>query len=65
MTFLLLSVPADTSTVQIEEVAGVQVESWMSNKKDSPVPDANSSHLLVDEWERGSAAGRRPQPRRE
>jgi hypothetical protein len=62
MTFLLLSVPAEVANVQFERVVGVLVESWMSNEKDSPVPAANSSHILVDEWGRGAAAGRRPQP---
>jgi hypothetical protein len=54
VTFLLLSVPADLASVQPERVAGVLVEYWMSDEKDSPVPVANRSHILVDEWEWGA-----------
>jgi hypothetical protein len=62
MTFLLLSVSTSAANVQVERVAGVLVESWMSDKKDSPVPAANGGHILVDEWGRRAASGRRPQP---
>lgn len=62
MTFLLLSVPAEIANVQFERVVGVPVESCTASEKDSPGPAANSSHILVDEWERGAARGRRPQP---
>ena len=62
MTFLLLSVPPDAANVQFERVVGVPVESCTASEKDPPVPAANGSHILVDEWERGGAAGRRPQP---
>jgi hypothetical protein len=57
VTFLLLSVPTDLASVQLERVVGVLVESWMSNEKDTPVPVANRSHILVDEWEWGAAEG--------
>jgi hypothetical protein len=50
MTFLLLSVPADVANVQRERVVGVLVESWTPSEKDAPVPAADSSHILVDEW---------------
>lgn len=62
VTFLLLSVRADVANVQFERVAGVLVESWMSNEKDSPVPIANRCHILVDECEWGAAKRRGPQP---
>jgi hypothetical protein len=65
VTFLLLSLPTDLASVQLERVVGVLVESWLSDEKDSPVPVANSSHILVDEWEWGAAEWRRPQPRRQ
>jgi hypothetical protein len=62
MTFLLLSVPPGLTNVELERVVEVLVESWTPSENDAPVPAANSSHILVDEWERGAATGRRPQP---
>lgn len=61
MTFLLLFVPADTANVQFDGVVGVLVESCTASEKDSPGPAANRSHVLVDEWGRAAARGRRPQ----
>jgi|HubBroStandDraft_6_1064221.scaffolds.fasta_scaffold00396_5 hypothetical protein len=65
MTFLLLSVSPDAANVQLERVVGVLVESCTASEKNPPVRAANSSLILVDEWERGAAPRRRPQPRRE
>jgi hypothetical protein len=62
MTFLLLSVPADIANVQVERVVGVLVESCTASEKDPSVRAANRGLILVDEWERGAATGRRPQP---
>jgi hypothetical protein len=62
MTFLLLSIPGYIASVQRERLVGVLVESWTASKKDPPVPAANSSHILVDEWDRRVTPGRRPQP---
>jgi hypothetical protein len=62
MTFLLLSVPPGLANVQRERVVGVLVESRTPSENDAPVPAANSRHILVDEWQRGAATGRRPQP---
>jgi hypothetical protein len=62
MTFLLLSVPTEVAKVQLERAVGVPVESGRSNEKNSPIPAADCSHILVDEWEWRDAAGRRPQP---
>ncbi len=52
MTFLLLAVPADLAIVKLERVVGVAVESCTASEKDSAGAAANSSHILVDEWER-------------
>jgi len=62
MTFLLLFLPLGLANVRLETVVGVLVESWTPSENDAPVPPANSSHILVDEWGRGAATGRRPQP---
>ena len=62
MTFLLLSVPSDVANVQLERVVGVTVESCTPSEKNPPVCAANSSLILVDEWEWGAATGGRPQP---
>lgn len=62
MTFLLLSVSTDLANVQLDSVVGVPVESWTASEKDPPGPAANSSHILVDEWEWGAPRRRRPEP---
>ena len=61
MTFLLLSVAPGPANVQLERV-GVLVESWTPSENDAPVPVADSRHILVDDWKRGAATGRRAQP---
>jgi hypothetical protein len=43
-------------------VVGVPVESCTPSENDAPVPVADSRHILVDDWKRGAATGRRPQP---
>jgi len=62
MTFLLLSVAPGPANVQLERVVGVLVESRTPSENDAPVPVADSRHILVDDWKRGAATGRRPQP---
>ena len=65
MTFLLLAVLANIAKVQVERVVGVEVESCTASEKDSAGAAANSSHILVDEWQRRTPNRRGPQPRRE